>query len=107
MPMRLMSGGECEALVNTIDDHELTDPEVPAETLLYRLFHENGPRVFEAMPIVDRCTCSRERIGDMFKTFDPDEVKEMVVDGKIEVTCEFCSTRYEFDPAEVAKSQAD
>jgi molecular chaperone Hsp33 len=98
---------ECEALVNTIDDHELTDPEVPAETLLYRLFHENGPRVFDAMPIVDRCTCSRERIGDMFKTFDPDEVKEMVVDGKIEVTCEFCSTHYEFDPAEVAKPEAD
>nr|WP_321462261.1 Hsp33 family molecular chaperone [uncultured Cohaesibacter sp.] len=95
---------ECEALVNTIDDHELTDPNVPAETLLYRLFHENAPRVFEAMPIFDRCTCSRERISDMFRNFDPEEMKEMIVDGKVEVTCEFCSTHYEFDPEEVAKA---
>ena len=94
---------ECEALVNTVDDHELTDPDVSAETLLYRLFHENGPRVFESMPIYDRCTCSRERISDMFKTFDPEEMKDMVVDGKIEVTCEFCSAHYEFDPEVVAK----
>ncbi|WP_394699063.1 Hsp33 family molecular chaperone [uncultured Cohaesibacter sp.] len=91
---------ECEALVSTIDDHELTDPEVPAETLLYRLFHENNPRVYEATPVFDRCSCSRERIGTMLGNFKADELEDMVVDGKIEVTCEFCSAHYEFDPEE-------
>ncbi|WP_316858794.1 Hsp33 family molecular chaperone [uncultured Cohaesibacter sp.] len=98
---------ECEALVNTIDDHELTDPSVSAELLLYRLFHENGPRVFEEMPIHDRCNCSRERIGEMFGTFKAEDVEEMIVDGKIKVTCEFCSARYEFEPAEVLASAKD
>ena len=91
---------ECEALVSTIDDHELTDPDVTAETLLYRLFHENGPRVFDPTQLHDRCTCSREKIGAMLNNFKSEEVEDMVVDGKIEVKCEFCSTRYEFDPAE-------
>ena len=92
---------ECEALVGTIDDHELTDPAVTAETLLYRLFHENGPRVYDAMPIVDRCNCSREKISEMLERFKAEEVDDMIVDGKIEVKCEFCSATYAFDPAEV------
>ncbi|SNY91790.1 molecular chaperone Hsp33 [Cohaesibacter sp. ES.047] len=91
---------ECEALVSTLTDQELTDPAVSAETLLYRLFHENGPRVFDATPVVDQCTCSRERISAMMSNFSDEELEDLLVDGKIEVTCEFCSTRYEFDPQE-------
>ena len=87
---------ECEALVATIDDHELTDPAVSAETLLYRLFHENGPRIFEAMPIEDRCSCSHERIEAMLNNFGPDELDSMVEDGRIQITCEFCSSQYAF-----------
>ena len=94
---------ECEALVGTIDDHELTDPSITAERLLYRLFHENGARVFDAMPILHRCSCSRDKIAAMLNNFKPEEVEEMVVNGKIEVTCEFCSTHYEFDPGEMLK----
>ena len=96
---------ECEALIGTINDHELTDPAVSAETLLFRLFHENDPRVFEPTPVVDRCNCSHEKVGDMLKNFKPEELQDMIVDGKIEVTCEFCSTRYEFDPIEAMPSQ--
>ena len=96
---------ECEALINTIGDHELTDPAVSAETLLYRLFHESSPRVYDSMPIADRCTCSREKIGEVLNNFKPDERDDMVVDGKIEVTCEFCSASYEFSPTDVQGAQ--
>ncbi|PLW75860.1 Hsp33 family molecular chaperone [Cohaesibacter celericrescens] len=92
---------ECEALINTVNDHELTDPAVTAETLLYRLFHENNPRVFDEMPIEDRCTCSREKIGEVLNNFKPEDRDDMMVDGKIEVTCEFCSTSYNFVPEEI------
>jgi molecular chaperone Hsp33 len=43
-----------------VGDDELTDPAVPVETLLYRLFHERGVRVFNAAPVRDQCSCSRE-----------------------------------------------
>ena len=92
---------EARALVETVEDLELTDPDVTPERLLYRLFHERGVRVFEPQPIADRCRCSRERVFGVLKGFSPEERADMVVDGAIEVTCEFCSTRYRFAAEEV------
>lgn len=93
---------EARALVETVEDLELTDPEVTPERLLYRLFHERGVRVFDPQPMADRCRCSRERVFGVLKGFSPEERADMVVDGAIEVTCEFCSTRYHFAAEEVA-----
>jgi molecular chaperone Hsp33 len=45
----------------------------------------------------DKCRCSREKIEGVLSGFSVEEVEEMTVDGKIVVTCEFCSTKYEFD----------
>lgn len=95
---------EAEALMGTVQDHELTDPTVSAETLIYRLFHENGPRVFETMPIRHRCNCSREKIAAMFENFKPAEIEEMIVDDQVEVTCQFCGISYHFSPDEVRKN---
>ena len=89
---------ETEALIGTIQDHELVDPQVSAETLLYRLFHENGPRVFEAGAVRHQCSCSNERIEAMLANFKREEIEDMVVDGKIDVTCEFCGVSYHYDP---------
>jgi molecular chaperone Hsp33 len=83
---------EVQALVDTIDDVELTDPAVSAEELLFRLFHERGVRVYDRQPIVEKCRCSRERVDEMLRSFTVEERADMVVDGQIAVTCEFCST---------------
>ena len=91
---------EAQSLVGTVEDHELTDPAVPVERLLYRLFHERGVRVFSAGPIRDKCSCSPDRIRRMLGGFSAEEIAESTEDGRISVTCEFCGTRYEFDPAE-------
>lgn len=88
---------EAKALVDTVKDVELTDPEVSVETLLYRLFHERGVRLFDAQPIADKCRCSRDKVANVLANFNADEVEAVTVDGKIVVTCEFCSTAYEFD----------
>ena len=96
---------EARALVDTVEDLELTDPEISAERLLYRLFHERGVRVFDAQPLVDRCRCSRERVGGMLRGFTDAERTEMTLpDGTIEVTCEFCSTRYRFTAEEATEA---
>ncbi|NBN78830.1 Hsp33 family molecular chaperone [Microvirga tunisiensis] len=87
---------EAKSLVGTVRDDELTDPEITVERLLFRLFHERGVRMFDAQPILDRCRCSREKIEAVLENFSAEERTDMVQDGRIIVTCEFCSTRYEF-----------
>jgi molecular chaperone Hsp33 len=96
---------EAVMLTGTIEPAELVDPTVGAERLLYRLFHEHGVRVFEAAEVADRCSCSRERIHGILAGFTAEEVRASTEDGKIKVACEFCSTTYEFDPAEFASAQ--
>jgi molecular chaperone Hsp33 len=91
---------EAQALIDTVEDHELTDPAIPSERLLYRLFHERGVRVFEPMSLEDNCSCSRERIVQVLGQMSAEEIEEAAVSGLIEVRCEFCGTEYAFDPAE-------
>ncbi|MGD0721530.1 MAG: Hsp33 family molecular chaperone [Roseiarcus sp.] len=92
---------EARALAGTTADHELIDPTLSSERLLYRLFHERGVRVFEPGPLRDACRCSGERIDAMLGSFSAAERADMVgEDGMIGVTCEFCSTKRVFDPAQ-------
>lgn len=89
-------------LASTVEDHELVDPTLTSERLLYRLFHEEGVRVQPVQPIGEYCTCSRERVLGFLKGFGKDELADMhEPDGTIAVTCEFCSTRYAFDPDDI------
>jgi molecular chaperone Hsp33 len=91
---------EGQSLIATVEDVELIDPDLSGERLLYRLFHERGVRVFSPRPLSARCSCSREAVSAMLKSFAPQDRAEMVKDGKVVVTCEFCSSVYEFTPAE-------
>lgn len=92
---------EAKLLMGTVEDHELTDPNVSAEELLYRLFHERGARVFESSAIIEKCRCSREAVTSMLRNFSQQDRRDMVADdGVITVTCEFCNARYDFDKAE-------
>lgn len=92
---------EAQALAGTIEDHELVDPTLSSERLLYRLYHERGVTVFEPQALRDACRCSRERIAAMLHSFSPAERHDMIgADGRVGVTCEFCGTKRDFDPAE-------
>lgn len=87
----------------TTEDHELTDPSLSAEELLYRLFHEDGVRVFEAREIEAGCTCSNDKVENVLRGFEPKELHDMVKDdGLIDVTCEFCNATYIFSPEGLA-----
>lgn len=97
---------EAQMLIETVEDHELLDPDVPVERLLYRLFHERGVRVYDPAPVRDKCSCSRERIENVLRSFSAEAIEESVEDGAIRVTCEFCGTNYEFDPVEF-RAEAD
>jgi molecular chaperone Hsp33 len=84
------------ALAATVEDHELLDPTLSPERLLYRLFHEEEVRAFHAAPLEAKCNCSRERVEGMLNQFSADEMEGMAEDGVITVTCEFCNTHYKF-----------
>ena len=95
-----------QALFATLGDDELIDPTVSPETLLFRLFHEDGVRLEGARPLTAVCRCSKDRITAVLASFDPKEREDMVEDdGKIRVTCEYCSTVYEVAPDEVVAAQ--
>jgi len=85
------------ALAATVEDHELLDPTLPPERLLWRLFHEEDVRAFEAAPLDARCTCSRERVETMLAQFSPDKLEDLADGNVIAVTCEFCNTSYQFE----------
>jgi molecular chaperone Hsp33 len=94
---------EAKARAATTEDHELIDPTLSSERLLFRLFNERGVRVAEPTALADACRCSAERIDAMLQSFSSEERQAMVGDdGMIGVTCEFCSTKRVFDPADYA-----
>jgi molecular chaperone Hsp33 len=92
---------EGRALVSTVEDVELIDPALSSEQLVYRLFHEPGVRVFRGSEVRAECSCSRASVEAMLKSFSQNDRDHMVEDGKISVTCEFCSANYVFAPGEV------
>lgn len=91
---------EAKALMQTIDDVELTDTSIQPERLLYRLFHEHGVRVFDAVNVQDNCSCSHDKVSSMLAGLSAEERAESIEDGEIVVTCEFCSQAYRFNPAD-------
>ena len=90
------------ALFQTLADDELIDPTITPEVLLFRLFHEDGVRLEDARELKAECRCSKDRIGAVLASFGEEERADMVEpDGKIRVTCEYCATTYELEPAEI------
>jgi molecular chaperone Hsp33 len=95
-----------QAHFETLGEDELLDPQLPSNHLLYRLFHEDGVRLFSAKPLRAFCRCSQERIETVLRSFEQAEREEMIEpDGKIHVTCEYCSRVYAVAP-EALKSAA-
>jgi molecular chaperone Hsp33 len=91
-----------QALFQSLGEDELVDPTISGETVLFRLFHEDGVRVFQRTPVKAFCRCSEDRIRTVLRSFPVEERAEMVeADGAITVTCEYCSRVYKVAPETV------
>ncbi|MGB7259714.1 MAG: Hsp33 family molecular chaperone, partial [Pseudolabrys sp.] len=64
---------EGRALIETVEDVELIDPSLSSERLVYRLFHERGVRVFRGSDVRAECSCSRDNVEAMLKSFSQDD----------------------------------
>lgn len=95
-------------LTETVEDHELLDPNLTAEQLLLRLYHEEGVIIERVTPLTTYCKCSREKIANVLASFGGDDIKDMATDdGQIIVTCEFCAKTYQFQSADIGQTPAD
>jgi len=92
---------EARSLVETVSDDELTDPEIGAEVLLFRLFHEHGVYLHEGPAVLDKCSCSREKIIGVLNTLKPEELAESWEEDVIASNCEFCSASYSISKGEL------
>ena len=92
-------------LMASCTDKELLDLETPATDILYRLFHEDGVRVQKVQGVEAKCRCSRARVETVLNAMSPAELADLQVDGKLEVTCEFCNTRYDFPVTQFLPAQ--
>ena len=87
-------------LLGTATDDELLDPNLRPDDLLFRLFHEDGVRVFTPLALNPGCGCDEQRVWNMLASFPLDDLEAMrQEDGGITVTCQFCSRIYAFDQA--------
>ncbi len=93
---------KAKLLLDTVEPHELLDPTLSAEDLLYRLYHEDGVTVYPETQLKRHCTCSVDTVSEMLRRFSTEDRADMVKDGTIEVVCEFCSSVYRFTPSQFA-----
>lgn len=90
-----------EMFMKTLEDYELLDTNIAAESVLWRLFHDDEVRVKPALPLSFQCTCRAENIRAVLGAYPVDELKDLPdPDGVIRTRCEFCGTAYEFPLAE-------
>jgi molecular chaperone Hsp33 len=84
-------------LMETCSADELTHATLKPNELLFRLFHEEGVRVFEPHQFRHKCRCSEERGANMLRSLPREEIESMAVNGLVSVTCEFCNHSYLYD----------
>lgn len=104
-PSDVLDGDELEdwnranLLLDTVEEPELVGPTVQPTDLLVRLFHEEGPRVFDAQPVAFGCTCSADRVRQSLSIYSARDIGHMTTEeGIVTADCQFCGAHYEFDP---------
>lgn len=90
------------ALTETIKAEELLT--LPANDVLWRLYHEEEVTLYDPQAVEFKCTCSRERCADALKTLPDEEVNSIIVEeGEIDMNCDYCGNHYVFNAMDIAE----
>lgn len=93
-------------LTETIKTEELLG--LPANDVLWRLYHQEEVTLFEPQSVSFKCTCSRERCGDVLRTLPAEEVDQILQeDGNIDMHCDYCGNHYVYDAVDIAAIRND
>lgn len=74
---------------------------LPAEQLLYRLFHQEEVELFTPQGVSFVCGCSREKCSAAIISLGTEVIKEHIAEGKLDISCEYCNTTYQFDSSDL------
>ncbi|MGL4237473.1 Hsp33 family molecular chaperone HslO [Tabrizicola sp.] len=86
-------------LLDTVEELEMIGPSVAPTELLVRLFHEEGPRVFDAQPVRFGCSCSEDKVRSTMSIYSQKDIAKMTTEaGVVTADCQFCGAHYEMDP---------
>ena len=90
-------------LGGSVKAEELTDPELPLDDLIWRLFHEEEElRTLDFAALSRGCRCDPDYVRSVIARFPADEREAMVGDdGLIRVDCAFCSSSFAIQPSEL------
>ncbi len=92
--------GRANILLDSVEDLELIGPIVAPSDLLIRLFHEEGPRVFDAQAVRFGCTCSEDRVRNSLSIYSTKDIEKMTTpEGRVAADCQFCGAHYDLDPS--------
>jgi len=91
-------------MLETIQQAEMIGPKISPAELLFRLFHEDAPRVYDPQPVRFGCTCSEDRVRQSLSIYSVKDIATMTTDaGTLTADCQFCGAHYVLDPATVGK----
>jgi molecular chaperone Hsp33 len=101
----ILSGADSEnwtranLLLDTVEELEMIGPSVAQTDLLIRLFHEEGPRVFDPQPVRFGCSCNADKVRNTMSIYSQKDIAKMTTaDGIVTADCQFCGAHYELDP---------
>lgn len=87
-------------LTETIKTEELLG--LPANEVLWRLYHEEEVTVYDPQTVRFKCSCSRERCGEVLSTLPEEEVNQILQeDGQIDMHCDYCGNHYVYDAVDI------
>ncbi len=92
-------------LLDSCTEDEFLSPILDANELLFRLFNEEGVRVYDRQAIKKGCRCEPERVENILYSMDEEELDYMADDGRISMVCEFCSESYIYDKVDILKKK--
>ncbi|SQA98995.1 Heat shock protein 33 [Cedecea neteri] len=88
-------------LTETIKAEELLT--LPANDVLWRLYHEEEVTLYDPQDVEFKCTCSRERCADALRTLPDEEIDSILAeDNEIDMNCDYCGSHYVFDSMDIA-----
>ena len=83
-------------------------PGADGVELIGKLFAEDDVRVYEGQNVTFRCRCSKQRAEEVLRMLGESETREAVEEqGSIDVTCEYCGRRRNFDSVDITRVFAE
>lgn len=95
-------------LLDTVEELELIGPNVQPPDLLYRLFHEETPRVYDPQAVHFGCSCSEDKVRQSLSIYSAKDIATMTTpEGTVTADCQFCGAHYVMDPASLGLEAGD